>query len=231
MKLQSGIVHFYSTESYKGLLLYYPSPNCWDFSMMIEIEIFEKKITNLRCGIEAEDRAEMSGCIFKKLPNLRELSMEEKEDIKPINAGLQVLDEYIQYNSTFNETTWNFENVKLMKLHIESRLASRNIIHDMRHKSLDSIWTEFKKLSRNDGDNKNTKLLCGICDDIDVMRMKDYYGLNLNGEEIIHGFICPHYEYAKKIFAKLKANKPSNIEILDNPSKEIISPLIFALVK
>lgn len=232
MKIKRGIVHFFTLdEKYHHLFLYYSSPNKWEFSMMAEIDVFEGEIIRVLKGCKKEDKKQMSEFLNKEWDSHTELSIEDDTSTL-ISKGFEVLVKYIEGNSENQDSKWNIEELELMKRHIDSTLTSRNVIHNVEYNSQESIINDITDLgSKNDGDTKEGKQICGICDDIDVMRMKDYYGLNLKGEEIIHGFISPNYGCAKNILAKLKVNKPSNIEILDNPSKEIKSPLIFALVK
>lgn len=241
MKFKRGIVHFYTQkEQYEHLCIYYSSPNKWEFSMMTEIDVFEKEIIRALRGCNKEDSEQMSDFKNKELDSYTELSIEEDTSII-ITKGREVLDKYIEDNSKNQNSKWRIDDLELMKLHIESTLTSRNVIHDVEYKSLESIIKDITDLGcKSDADSKEGKLICGICDDIDLMRMKDDYELNLNGEEIIHGYICISYEHAKRILDELKdkkildelrANRTSNIEIIDNQPKEIKSPLIFAFVK
>ena len=199
--------------------------------MMAEIDVFEGEIIRVLKGCKKEDKKQMSEFLNKEWDSHTELSIEDDTSTL-ISKGREVLVKYIEDNSKNQNSKWSIDDLKLMKHHIESTLTSRNVIHNVEYNSPESIMEDITDLGgKSDGNTKEGKLICGICDDIDVMRMKDYYGLNLKGEEIIHGFICPNYGCAKNILAKLKANKPSNIEILDNLPKEIKSPLIFALGK
>ena len=232
MKFKRGIVHFYTQkEQYEHLCIYYSSPNKWEFSMMTEIDVFEKEIIRALRGWNKEDKKQMSEFRNKELDSYTQLSIEEApSDI--ITKGLEVLDKYIEDSSENQNSKWRIDDLELMKLHIESTLISRNVIHEVEYNSQESIIKDITYLgSKSDGDYTQAKLICGICDDIDKMRVEDYYRLNLNGNEIIHGFICYSYERAKKILDELKATRTSNIEIIDNQPKEIKSPLIFALVK
>lgn len=205
MKSNYGKVRFfierYNNEKMYTYVLY--SASLSEFSLLMCFELNKKKIFNIFSGRTQDGRKSIISFLLNldtKDNTLRELSLNGCDRL--------IIDEIIEICESYSSEDFQTQNdVILMQKHIESTLGLFTKINDVSLKNIDQIVSMIEDLKNRLPPLDNQQLCCGICDDIDNMRMLDYYNIHCTDDQPIYGFICATHPIARKVLELLKENE------------------------
>lgn len=222
MNSSIGTTRFFvgtNTKCETLLHVFYSSYSSRPFSLLVNINTSKERITDVLSGDTKKGGEEIRKFRFRLVEKNNELQELEltRPDKNLINLAISLCESF----TTEDEQKQNL--IHLMKEHIVSTLENRNQIIDVIGVDYTRVPHEIKSYFPNI--IKNQQIICGICDDIDNMRVNDYYNLNIKEDQKIIAFKCHSFPIAEEILKLLKNDNFNVIEFNEDTIKK--SDIIF----